>query len=247
METTVFWVFAIITILLFLFLLVEFYAYTNETVKFNVACAGSEKPFTPQALNVTNLRWDNFKDKNGNKLNKKDFIKFIIKGDSMLLGGIKNNDLVFVRKIKDKTALQFPSIMALKRDKNALQKAAQFNDKATIKIRRTWRICTLDKSDEEIENILSEIINSQEFNNLKRIDESKFPEAECLVSDFKEKRLKRYREEHEGCNRTDSKDNNAIISTTLDTRTGKVHFSIHPFYSIIGKVEYAFSISNSEA
>lgn len=133
METTVFWVFAIITILLFLFLLVEFYLYTNETVKFNVACAGSEKPFTPQALNVTNLRWDNFKDKNGNKLNKKDFIKFIIKGDSMLLGGIKNNDLVFVRKIKDKTALQFPSIMALKRDKNALQKAAQFNDKATIK------------------------------------------------------------------------------------------------------------------
>lgn len=89
METTVFWVFAIITILLFLFLLVEFYLYTNETVKFNVACAGSEKPFTPQALNVTNLRWDNFKDKNGNKLNKKDFIKFIIKGDSMLLGGIK--------------------------------------------------------------------------------------------------------------------------------------------------------------
>ena len=114
-------------------------------------------------------------------------------------------------------------------------------------MRRTWRICTLDKSDEEIENILLEIINSQEFNNLKRIDESKFPEAECLVGDFKEKRLKRYREEHEGCNRTDSKDNNAIISTTLDTRTGKVHFSIHPFYSIIGKVEYAFSISNSEA
>lgn len=247
METTVFWGFAIITILLFLFLLVEFYFYTNETVKFNVACAGSEKPFTPQSLNVTNLKWDNFIDKNGKKLNKKDFINFIIKGDSMLLGGIKNNDLVFVRKIKDKNALQFPSIMALERDKNALHKAAKFNDKATIKIRRTWRICTLDKSDDEIIVILREIINSQEFISLKQIDESKFPSTECLVNDFKEKRLKRYREEHKDCDCTANKDNNAIISTTLDTKKDKVHFSIHPYYSIIGKVEYAFSISNSEA
>jgi len=198
-----------------------------------VACAGSEKPCTPKELKVTNIHWNGFRKEDGNVLSAKDYDRYIVMGESMLLGGIQNQDFVFVKKVPEPNHLILPAIMVLRRD-----------DKAELKIRRSWRMCSLSCSDKEINAMVNAIIMSDDFQALRRMDESKFLSNEWMLNDFSN-RLMRYRNEHSGCEQANHPDNMALISTTYDTMQGRVHFSIHSSHSIVGKVEYAFGINQN--
>lgn len=209
----------------------------------DIACAGSVKPNAPGKIQVVNLQWDKLPHEDTPSENKKDVKYFIIAGWSMLLGGIENNDLVVVDKVKKFEDLKLPAIVVLKREPIAIEKALLVGDKAKYKVRRSWTKCSLNQSDEEILKIVQNIIQSDKFNELKSIDETKFPPSFDLIEDFKE-RLACYKKEHEDCKEKNNENHLALISTTLDTTLNKVHFSIHSCKMLIGKVRSAYQISD---
>lgn len=205
-----------------------------------VACAGSEKYCTPKEFRITNLNTRNFKDKNGEYINSQDYERCIIVGNSMLLGGIRDKDIVFIKRDINIAECSFPVILVLRREPAAMEKASlQYDDKAELKVRRTWEICSLNQSDEEIAKMVEEIIKSKRFQEIREIDESKFATSEWMVEDIK-CRITRYRTEHIGCEEVGNKNNVALLSTTYDTGQKRVHFSIHPVRTIVGEVKYAF-------
>lgn len=214
----------------------------NRSPVFMVACAGSEKPSTPKSLKMLNLNFDNFRKEDGSVLDIDNYEGFITMGRSMLLGGIQDQDIIFVKKTTEKNELHFPSIIVLKREPAAMVKAARFNDKAEMKIRRAWGFCSLDRADETILDQVNAIIEGDEFQNLRNHDISKFPERDWLIADFKN-RLLRYREEHSGCEQAMNENYMALISTTFDTIKDRVHFSIHSNRTVIGEVKYAFGVN----
>lgn len=244
MVTTVFEILVTIVIVLFAILLANVVYYQriiSRSPVFRVACAGSEKPCTPKEYKVTNLQWNNFQKADGSFLDAREYRLFITVGESMLLGGIRNQDIIFVKESKELPTL--PAILVLQREPMALAKAAQFNDKAEMKVRRSWKKCTLNLQNEDILDMVQEIINCKKFQEIRNRNEEKFPNAEWLIADFVV-RLERYRKEHIGCEEDANVNHNAIISTTYDTQHGRVHFSIHSCNTIIGEVKYAFGINH---
>lgn len=219
---------------------VKYQRGVNNAPLFPVVCAGSEKPWASKDIKVTNLDWGKFFDKDNNPVNPDNFLKFITRGNSMLLGGIKDGDLVLVEEKKD--GIIYPAFVVLKREPQAIANAHRVNDYAELKIRRAWNECDLGKTDDDILSIIREIIEGNKtFNELKQLDSTKFPSEEWLICDFSE-RLKRYREEHEGCESNSNEHFTAIISTTLDTFKNRVHFSIHSKQMLIGVVKHAYGI-----
>ena len=210
-----------------------------------VACAGSENPCTSKKVCITDLNWNDLPLEQIDEQDKTEkYQKFIISGYSMLLGGIQNNDIVFVEPIKKIDDIEFPAIVVLKREPIAIKKALQVDDKAEYKVRRTWKYCRLDQQDEVIVDVVKGIIEGSRFQQLKNKDTNKFPEESALVNDF-EKRLRRYREEHEGCDNSSNANYIALISTTLDTQKNKVHFSIHSRNTLVGPVRHAYGVANA--
>lgn len=209
----------------------------------NVACAGSVRPNAPDKKQVVNLQWDKLAPEDVPSNVKKNVEYFITAGRSMLLGGIENNDLVIVDLIKKSMELTLPAIVVLKRDENAIAKALMVGDHAEYKIRRSWTKCNLGQSDEEILEMVQNIIQSDKFKELRSKDEEKFPAESDLINDFKE-RLYCYRMEHTSCNNKNNDNYFALLSTTLDTTQEKVHFSIHSYKMLVGKVRSAYKISD---
>lgn len=209
-----------------------------------VACAGSEKCNTPKAFRITNLSRQVFKDKNGDNISVQDYMRCITVGNSMLLGGIKDRDIIFVKKGINVAECEFPVILVLQREPAAMEKALSlYNDKAELKIRRTWKICSLNLSDEEILSQVKDIIESPKFIKIRQIDETKFAETQWMIDDIKV-RITRYREEHQGCENIGNESNVALLSTTYDTVQERVHFSIHSIKNVVGEVKYAFGSNN---
>ena len=244
MASTILGILLTIVIMLFLIQIANVVLYLRDVKSspvFQVACAGSEKPGTPKEYRVTNLQWDNFRKADGSILEKDEYLQFITMGDSMLLGGIRNRDIIFVKQSNAQEIPGFPAILVLQREQAALERAAQFNDQAKMKIRRSWRICPLNLENDHILEMVREIINSQPFQRIRSLDETKFPSTEWLLADFLA-RLERYRQEHQGCENEDDVNYNALISTTYDMMQKKVHFSIHSCHTVVGEVKYAFGI-----
>lgn len=246
MATTYFGILITIVIMLFLIQIASLVLYQRGVKRspvFQVACAGSEKPGTPKEYKVTNLQWGNFKKADGSVLDTREYRPFITMGESMLLGGIRNQDILFVKETGAHKIPALPAILVLQREQMALERAAQFNDKAEMKIRRSWKVCSLDLENETILEMVQEIIKCSQFQRIRSLDETKFPDAKWLLADFVT-RLDRYRKEHLGCEQNDNANHNALISTTFDTMQGRVHFSIHSCQTIIGEVKYAFGINH---
>lgn len=245
MVIIVFWILFGITSILFLIQIMGLVVYrrgVNRSPEFMVACAGSEKPSTPKLLKILNLNWNNFIKEDGSVLDADNYKPFITMGQSMLLGGIQNQDVIFVKETKEIDKLRFPVIVVLKREPAAMVRAARFNDMAERKIRRAWGFCSLDSEDKTILEQVRKIIEGEEFQNLRCMDTSKFPDKDWLIADFSN-HLFRYREEHSGCEQAGNEDYMALISTTLDTMQGRVHFSIHSDRTVIGEVKYAFGVN----
>lgn len=205
-----------------------------------VACAGSEKLDTPRELRITNLDTSDFKKEDGTVIDLQDYERYITVGNSMLLGGIRDKDVIFVKKGIDITECTLPTILVLRREPAAMEKASsQYDDKAELKIRRTWKTCSLSQSDEEIVNMVGEIIELDKFQEIRQIDPYRFLAPDWMKDDIR-CRITRYRMEHIGCEDTENENNMALLSTTYDTEQGRVHFSIHPVRTIVGEVKYAF-------
>lgn len=212
----------------------------NNAPIMSVACAGSEKFDTPRELRITNLDASDFKGEDGSVIDSRDYERYITVGNSMLLGGIRDKDVIFVKKGIDLTECTFPIILVLRREPAAMEKASsQYDDKAELKIRRTWKTCTLSQSDEDIVNMVGEIIESNKFQEIRQLDTSKFLTPDWMKDDVR-CRISRYRAEHIGCEDAENENNAALLSTTYDTEQGRVHFSIHPKRTIVGEVKYAF-------
>lgn len=247
MAAIIFGILVTIVVMLFLIQLASVALYQWDIKRspvFEVACAGSEKPDTPKEFKVTNLQWNNFKKTDGTVLDRREYRQFITIGESMLLGGIRNHDILFVKESATNEIPTLPAIMVLRREQAAMERAAQFNDNAEMKIRRSWRVCTLNNSNEIILRMVEEIIRNEQFQRIRSLDTTKFPDNEWLLADFSS-RLVRYREEHQDCEKENNVNHKALISTTYDTMQRRVHFSIHSCQTIIGEVKYAYGINHN--
>ena len=230
-----------------LFIELAVYIYNRQSSPvLSVACAGSEKALTPKSLRLTNLDWGQFTKEDGTAIGTDEYEPYITVGHSMLLGGIQDQDIVFVKKIVGFENLLFPKIMMLRREPAAMLRASLVNDVAEYKMRRSWGQFHIDATDDSILREVRAIVESETFQQLRGIDEHMFPATDQLLSDLRN-RLRTYRSEHVGCEVDGNENHEVIISTTLDTRNGMVHFSVHPSRTVVGEVAYAFGNTHLEA
>ncbi len=119
-----------------------------QATSVKVSCAGSAVANAPREVKVQ-LHNRKFYDKNNHLLNPDDYGKFWVKGCSMLLCGINDNDLLFTREIHSLGDMSFdrPHVYVLKRDDYVRDKVAEKKDLAEYKVRRTWRIVRIGKDD----------------------------------------------------------------------------------------------------
>lgn len=154
---------------------------------------------------------------------------YYVAGNSMALCGIKEKDIVSV----DSTKKDFnvPTILLLR-------KACADIDSAEFKLRRTWAICDNAEWD-TLEKALNNILANNKFQSIREANE--YSSDETILEDFRNVRYKRFKEQF-------AVDQKVIISTTLhngrqeknEPYFNKIMFSIHPFSTIIGKVESVY-------
>ena len=208
------------------------------------ACAGSPQPETPTNIKIQDLPAHNFLTETDEQINTDEYLKFWIKGWSMLLCGIRNNDILFAKRISEAELeyLSFdnPKVLVLKREGKSLEEALTKGDYAKYKVRRTWAILPFDEA--KIMAKVDEIMQSKIFQNLKETHPENFLPDEEIKNDCHTKRIAKYKREYSNCEKTSCKDNLVIIATTLRKINGenKVFFSIHPARIIVGEAIYAF-------
>jgi len=213
-----------------------------KTTLVKVSCAGSAVANAPREVKVQ-LNNRKFYDKKNNLVNPNDYDKFWVKGWSMLLCGIKDNDLLFTRKIQSLDAVAFdkPHVYVLRRDDYVCNKVAIENDLAEFKVRRAWAIIRIGK--DSLIECIKNIISSDFFMDLKHKYPKSFLTEEELLKDFEDKRFKKYMEQYPDSANESDENHIAIISTTLKASKGnKVTFSIHPARTIMGEVMYSYKI-----
>lgn len=196
---------------------------------YNVACAGSPLMDTPRKIKSISVTHNKFESKNGVILDPAKYDKFIVKGNSMILCNIQDNDLIFVNKgfNNELNELEKPKIVVIKRENSK-------KDQCGFKLRRAWVKC----KGKECIYAIKKVINSEEFRVIK---ESKFYDGNsALINDLENVRLKRFLERQDN---PESKE--VVISTTFHTDTKKIRFSIHPVEDIIGEVSESFSINKN--
>ncbi len=213
----------------------------SKTITVNIACAGSPVAYTPCTVRIQNLAAQIFSDKMGNPIKPDGYIPFIVRGTSMLLCGIQDNDILFTHPIDqpDKISFECPSVLVLKRDQQALVDAVLKNDMAKYKVRRTWAIVRI--GEDNIEERVQQIIASEGFKSLQQKYQYAFLSDEEMLEDFKRERITKYMKQYPNSKIQSDVNHIAIISTTLRaSKDNKVFFSIHPVRIIVGKVIYSF-------
>lgn len=213
-----------------------------KTISVKVSCAGSAVANAPREVKIQ-LNNRKFYDKNNHLVNPDDYEKFWVKGWSMLLCGIKDNDLLFTREIHSFDDISFdrPHVYVLKRDDYVRNKVAAKNDLAEFKVRRTWGIVRIGKDD--LIDCARKIIASRFFVELRDASPDYFLSEEEMLDDFRNERIKKYDEQYPDSANESDENNIAIISTTIKASKGnKVTFSIHPARTITGEVVYSYKM-----
>lgn len=219
---------------------ISFSKTKKDVQSFAVASAGKIYAGTPKEIGILHLQKEKFiLDETTPKF--EDLKKFVIRGSSMLLCGIKNNDIILVDSNYNLIHTNFPCVYVLRRDDELLKDANKKNDYALFKVRRSWTICNIGEKNAMLE-IIDKIMQTTEFISIKKQYTSAFQTPERLKEDF-EKRLQTYREKYPHCSEDGDANNQVVISTTLNKANDRVHFSIHPTRMIEGEVLYSFNIS----
>jgi len=210
-------------------------------VELKVACAGDVHMQTNRTQLLVNLKKDGFVDENNKTIDYESYNHYSVCGKSMLLTGIEDGDLLFVKPYKDADAMSFPCVVVIQRDHYP-----RFDTNvAQYKVRRSWAKANL--STDNLGAIIGNIMDSKEFKELISTSGEKkcFMESDKMREDFFETRWKKYKKDYPSCEKINDKNNIAVISTTLDTKTNIVHFSIHPFRCIKGEVMYSFGLKEA--
>lgn len=167
----------------------------------------------------------------GKEIDASLYDQFVASGNSMILCGIHDKDLLFVEKGFDVSRLvDLPKVVMIKR------RDAQ-PDEIQYKIRRTWKVCRIT---DNLPLVLDEIMNLLAFRKLQ--ETVACPAKEVLTEDFFDVRIKKYKEYYPDCDSEHSEFHQIIISTTLHTDINEVRFSVHPVKDIKGVVAYSFTI-----
>lgn len=207
------------------------------------ACAGSPKGDEPKEEKSIAIGNTDFQTKDGAHINPNDYYIYIVKGNSMKFCNIYDGDLIFVAKgFRIVDLKKFPYILVLR------QRDPQ-PGKSEFKIRRAWRIARYNPAD-GFDKEIREIINSEEFQPVKKLKNDKNKDAysgdSAMIEDFKRERLKEYLEDYINCANPDPWNETVVISTTFDTEDQFIHFSIHPIANIVGIVKDSFTIDDNK-
>lgn len=232
---------AVISGIVFFVLIIKFFWHSEETKiePVDVASAGSPIPQTPQQIMTSSASLNKLQTCNEGLT---DYRKFWIKGNSMLLCGIRNDDILLTETIDptEISKLSFPKALVLKREGRSLEEAIAKGDYAKYKVRRAWAVLPFDE--EQIMAKVDEIMQSIAFQQLRRDYPKSFYSNEEMKTDCREKRIAKYIREYQNCKMESDDSHKIIISTTLREVKGesKVFFSIHPVRTVVGKAVYTF-------
>ena len=211
----------------------------------NIAAAGSAHPETPEKIKLKDLPLQKFHNRAGEPIDFKNILMFCVRGWSMLLCGIRNNDILFAKPVSE-TAIKHlsfdnPKVLVLKREGKSLKEAIEKDDYAKYKIRRAWAMLPFDEA--QIMAKVNEIMQHATFKKLQREYPANFFSDEIMKASLAD-RIVNYEQEYPNCKKASSKDNVVIVSTTLRNIEGekdrKVFFSIHPARIIVGQVIQSF-------
>lgn len=214
-----------------------------------VAAAGDVKRDTPLSRSlVIDYQCSKQKDEIRLLLNDKKYDSLVVSGYSMLLADIRSNNIVLVNKDNKLTReTKFPCVVALERDKKALQRAAEENDFARYKLRRAWKICSILECQDS--SYLDSILSCEKFKELNSDHMEFFMTHNEMKKDFMEYRMNKYKNDYPNCEDASSPYHQVVISTTLHANPltrhpetyNKVTFSIHPLVLVKGIVEKAIT------
>lgn len=199
------------------------------------ACAGNPEKEMKEMVCGASMSSNTMLNEDGKRLATDDYNIYVASGESMSLADIHDGDMLFSRKgfKPDEIELDLPGIYILKRENPKPQEPL-------YKVRRIWALWNVD-GEQPIDSLLRDIINSDNFQELKN-DGEKFdlyPGEIYLIDEFK-KRLEIYRKDHSECNNPQNENHIAVISTTLRKGENKISFSIHPAKIVVGKVNYVY-------
>lgn len=201
-------------------------AYEKRFREYRTVSAGNPEDGEPELTKSLSTSGNVFCDEQGIPLHTQDYDTYVVRGESMTLCGIHDRDIIFVRKGFSSSTLPdvtFPEAFVIRRH---MVKPGE----PLYKLRRTWR--TFLPGKEDAQKAVREIMESGSFRRV--CDEKVYPGDKEMSHDFREKRLPQYCKE--------IPDNPpAVISTTL--KQGRLHFSIHPQASLMGKVAHAYTVN----
>lgn len=207
--------------------------YQNKRYVYPTASAGSDKSDSKAIAESVDVRYNEFRSKNGHVLDAYNYDHYIVDGDSMQYCGIHDKDLLFVKKGFALSDLKpFPTILVLSKRDSCI-------DKPKYKVRRAWACCNIKEDD--LKRILASIMEPQNFKSIRDIEY--YDGDQALIDDFFNVRLKRYYEKYINTGDVQKRNEEIVISTTFHTDEKKVRFSIHPVSLIMGVVEESFTIS----
>lgn len=248
MEEILFWGIIIFCLIVVVCVFIVMFVELNQQFKMakvttvKVSCAGSAIVNAPNEIKVQNLNNQKFYDKNRRLINPDDYNKYWVKGWSMMLCGINDNDLVFTKEVSlDNISFKQPHVFVLKRDECVRRKVALDNDMAEYKVRRGWNIVCL--GEDNLDECIKNIVESEKYRELKNKFSELFLSEEEMMEDFVNVRLNKYIEQYPNCHDKLDENHKAIISTTLKASKGnKVTFSLHPVRTIMGEVLYSYKM-----
>lgn len=216
---------------------------------FPIVCAGTQKGNEPLEEKSASIKINNFLDKEGNALNPKNFLQFVVSGNSMKFCGIYDKDLIFVKKgfrITDLDLDKFPYILVIK---NADSKP----DEPNFKLRRAWGIARYNENnsgDKSLIDVVNKTMQVPKFKVIRDLEENGekvYAGDEETLKDFRNIRLPNYISKYITCENPDNWNQTVVISTTYDTRKEKVHFSIHPIANIVGIVSEVYGVNEQDS
>lgn len=210
-------------------------------MNYPVACAGVPSADSRVFMRAPSIENNEFKTKTGKLLDPSLYYQYVVEGNSMKFCGIETGSLIFVKKGFTLSDIdRFPVVLVIKR-------IDAFGNQPQFKIRRAWRICKIE-NDTDFKSIIHEIITSSSFKDIKEVFEKEgvYSGDDNLIIDFMENRLPYYLRKYIHCESPKDSDKEFVISTTYDTVSQKIHFSMHPVTSIIGIVSESFILPNEQ-
>lgn len=213
---------------------------SKPETQYFTACAGSPGTDTPRCTDSIPMKYNTFRTKDGKIIDPKDYLQFIVKGDSMRYYGIHDGDIIFVKrnfKPEYLTASILPKTIVLKRKIVTV-------DESEYKVRRAWAVCDIDRCKEQ----LVEIMKTRLFEIITKIQDETGKllfNQDKAVEDFETKRLPRYRAQFIDCDNPQEEYSRVVLSTTYDTKEKKIHFSIHPISLVVGIVSESYTINKN--